>query len=218
MSKRFYWKKIKPILLTIVICCTFFLILMAITSNKQGNLTIFVDRSSVTKSLSLSESSLLTDPKGKIYGPSIDNAWDTLESRIPEDVYLLDGNNSGESYIAYTFYLYNSGIETLDYTMSFNIENTSKNLDEAVRVRLYINDVPTTYAKKNSITGEAEIGTTAFESDSVITSQTITDFEPNKVTKYSIVIWIESDDIDCTNDKIGGSLTLSMAFSVVGIM
>ena len=218
MSKRFYWKKIRPILLTVVICCTFFLILMAITSNKQGNLTIFVDRSSATKSLSLSETSLLTDPKGKIYGPSIGNAWDTLESNIPEDVYLLDGNNSGESYIAYTFYLYNSGIETLDYTMSFNIENTSKNLDEAVRVRLYINDVPTTYAKKNSITNEAEIGTNAFESNSVITSQTVTNFEPNKVTKYSIVIWVESDDVDCTNDKIGGSLTLSMSFSIVGIM
>lgn len=218
MSRRFYWKKIRPILLTVVICCTFFLILMAITSNKQGNLTVFVDRSSVTKSLSLSESRLLTNPQGKLYGPSLDEAWDTVEGSIPDDLYLMDGNNSSDVYIAYTFYLYNSGIENLDYTMSFNIENTSKALDEAIRIRLYVNDSLVTYAKKNSVTGEAEIGTTAFENDSLVVSQTVSEFAPNQVTKYSIVIWVESDDVDCTNDKIGGAITLSMAFSVLGIV
>lgn len=218
MSKRFYWKKIRPILLSIFICCVFFLILMAVASNRNGNLTIFVDRSSVTKSLSLSESSTLSNPQGKMYGPSIDNAWDTSEDYIPSDVYLLDGNNSGKNYIAYTFYVYNSGIENLDYSMIFEIENTSKKLDEAIRVRLYVNNVLTTYAKVNSDSGEAESGTVAFESDNIITSHTITDFAPNEVTKYSIVLWVEGEDVDCTNDKIGGSITLSMAFSVLGVL
>ena len=218
MSKRFYWKKIRPILISIFVCSVFFLILMAIVSNRNGNLTIFVDRGSVTKSLSLSESSTLSNPMGKIYGPSIDDAWDTGEDYIPNDVYLLDGNNSGENYIAYTFYVYNSGIESLDYSMKFEIENTSNNLDEAIRVRLYVNDVLTTYAKVNSQSGEKESGTVAFESDDLITTQTVTDFAPNEVTKYSIVIWVEGEDIDCTNDKIGGSITLSMAFSVLGIV
>lgn len=227
MSKRFYWKKIKPILLTIAICCTFFLLLMAITSNRQGNLTIFVDRSSVAKSLSLSESNLLTNPQGKLYGPSIDNAWSLSSEKcskesdstcIPDDLYLKDGNNSGQLYIAYTFYLFNSGIDELDYIMKFNIENTSKGLDEAVRIRLYVNDELTTYAKKNSITNEEEIGTVAFESDTLVTSHTITDFAPKQVTKYSIVIWIEDDDVDCTNDKIGGSISLSISFSVLDLV
>ena len=218
MSKRFYWKKMRPILLSIFACCVFFLILMAITSNRNGNLTIFVDRSSITKSLSLSESSTLSDPKGKIYGPSLNGAWDTSEDYIPSDVYLLDGNNSGTNYLAYTFYVFNSGIEKLDYSMKFELENTSKNLDETIRIRFYVNDVLTTYAKKSNITDEAETGTTAFESDNIITSHTITDFEPNEVTKYSIVLWVEGEDIDCTNDKIGGSITLSMAFSVLGII
>lgn len=218
MSKRFYWKKIRPILISIFVCSVFFLILMAVASNRNGNLTIFVDRSSVTKSLSLSESRTLSNPKGKMYGPSISNAWDTGEDYIPNDVYLLDGNNSGDNYLAYTFYVFNSGIENLDYSMKFEIENKSKKLDEAIRIRFYVNDVLTTYAKKNSLTGEAENGTVAFESDKVITSHTITDFAPNQVTKYSIVLWVEGEDIDCTNDKIGGSITLSMAFSVLGIM
>ena len=218
MSKRFYWKKIKPILLSVFICSCFFLLLMAITSNRNGNLTIFVDRTSITKSLSLSESRTLSNPQGKIYAPSIDGAWDTSEDYIPSDVYLLDGNNSGTNYLAYTFYVFNSGVETLDYSMKFNIENTSKNLDEVIRVRLYVNDVLTTYAKKSDITDEPETGTVAFESDSVITSHTITDFQPNAVTKYSIVLWVAGNDFECTNEKIGGSITLSMAFSVLGIV
>lgn len=218
MSKRFYWKKIRPIVFSVILCSVFFLVLMAVTSNRNGNLTIFVDRSSVTKSLSLSEYSTLKDPKGKIYGPSIDNAWDTTEDLLPPDLHLLEGNNSGGNYLAYTFYLFNSGIENLDYSMSFNVENTSNNLDEVVRVRLYVNDVLTTYAKKSPITGEAENATVAFESNSVITSHTITDFAPNEVTKYTIVLWVEGYDNECTNDKIGGSITLSMKFSVLGIV
>lgn len=218
MSKRFYWKKFRPVLLSVFICCVFFFILMAFTSNRNGNLTIYVDRTSVTKSLSISESSTLSNPHGKIYAPSLEGAWDTSEDYIPSDVYFLDGNNSGKNYIAYTFYVFNSGIETLDYSMKFKIESTSKNLDDVVRVRLYVNDELTTYAKRSAITGDPETGTTAFESDNLITSHTITDFEPNEVTKYSIVLWVDGEDIECTNEKIGGSITLSMAFSVLEII
>ena len=218
MSKRYYWKKIRPILLSVIICSMFFLIIMAITSNRTGNLTIFVDRSSITKCLSLSESKSLNNPQGKLYGPSINKAWDSTEDMLPKYADLLDGNNSGTNYIAYTFYLFNSGIENLDYSMKFEIENTSNHLDEAIRVRLYTNDVLTTYAKTNSVSGEPENGTIPFESDKFIVTNTTTDFEPGEYTKYTIIIWVESDDPDCTNDKIGGSITLSMAFSVLGIV
>ena len=218
MSKRYYWKKIRPILLSVVICSMFFLIIIGVTSNRTGNLTIFVDRNSPTKCLSLSESQLLTNPQGKLYGPAINEAWDTTEDYLPKYADLIDGNNSGTNYIAYTFYLYNSGIESLDYSMKFTIENVSNKLDEAIRIRLYTNDQLVTYSKINSVSGEAENGTDAFESDKYITTNTVTDFDPGEVTKYTIMIWVESYDPDCTNDKIGGSITLSMSFSVLGIV
>lgn len=218
MSKRYYWKKMRPIVLSVIICSMFFLIIMAITSNRTGNLTIFVDRSSITKCLSLSESKTLSNPQGKLYGPAINQAWDTTEDMLPKYADLIDGNSSGTNYIAYTFYVFNSGIEELDYSMKLEIENTSNHLDEAIRVRLYTNDVLTTYAKKNSTSGVAESATTAFESDKYIVTNTVTNFKPEQYTKYTLVIWVESDDPDCTNDKIGGSITLSMGFSVLGIV
>ena len=215
MSKRFYWKKIRPILLSVLICCLFFMIIIGFTSNRNGNLTIFVDKYSLSKSLSLSENKNLSNPQGKLYGPSLENAWDTIERLVPNDLNLYDGANNGDFYIAYTFYVFNSSRNELDYTMKFNIDYKSNDLDEAIRVKLYVNDVPTTYAKKNSSTGEAEDGTVAFESESTITSSTVTDLAPKEYTKYTIVMWIESTDIDCTNDKIGGALSISMAFSVI---
>ena len=90
---------------------------MAFTSNHNGSLTIYVDRTSVTKSLSISESKTLSNPQGKIYGPSLIDAWDTNDEYIPSDVYFLDGDNSGKNYIAYTFYVFNSGVESLDYSV-----------------------------------------------------------------------------------------------------
>ncbi len=224
MSKRFYWKKIRPILISVLLCSIFFLIVIAVTSNRQGNLTIFVDRSSLRKCLSLSESKTLSDPKGKMYGPSIMEAWDTTEDYVPTITDLIDGDSSGDNYIAYTFYVFNSGIENLDYSMSLNVENKSNDLDEAIRVKLYVIDedsnslLNATYAKKNSLTNEPESGTVAFENDKVIVSHTVTDFEPDEVTKYSLVIWIEGADVDCTNDKIGGSISLSMSFDVLGVL
>ena len=218
MSKRFYWKKIKPILLSIIICCMFFFVIAAVTSSRTGNLTIYVDRSSVTKALSLSESKSSSDMHGKLYGPAINEAWDIKEDDLPKYADLIDGNSSGTNYIAYTFYLYNSGIEKLDYSMKFEIENTSNGLDEAIRVRLYTNDNLVTYAKKSALTGEAESGTVAFESDKYIVTNTITNFKPEQYTKYTIMIWVDTDDVECTNDKIGGSITLSMSFSVLGIL
>ena len=187
-------------------------------------MTIYIDNTTATKTLSLSENISLTNPSGKLYGPSLVNAWDEIEDNIPSYSDLLDGDNSKsegisydyskKNYVAYTFYLYNSGMEKLDYTMSFNIEYVDKEADSIIRVRLYEDGELTTYAKENS-NGEAEYRTTPFSGDDVIVSKEYKDFEVNQVRKYSIVIWIDADDPDTTNDKIGGSLVLSMKFSVL---
>ena len=195
---------------------------MAITSNRNGNLTIYVDRNSITKSLSLSESSELNNAVGKLEGPSMSDANDAKGSKLPEDLYLKDGNNSATtkdgSYLAYTFYVFNSGSETLDYEMKFNLEGQSKNLDDAIRIKLYIGDeAPVTYSKRvNGVSEFDDSLTSGFESSSVITSSTIVDLEPGESTRYTVLMWIEQDDVHCKNDKLGGSVTLSMSFSVLG--
>lgn len=45
-----------------------------------------------------------------------------------------------------------------------------------------------------------------FASSAVVESGIITSFKPNDVHKFTVVIWLEGDDPQCTNDLIGGHL------------
>lgn len=53
-----------------------------------------------------------------------------------------------------------------------------------------------------------------FESDTVIATDRVTEVEPQETHKYTVVIWLEGDDPDCTNDLIGGHAGLEMNFKL----
>ena len=54
-----------------------------------------------------------------------------------------------------------------------------------------------------------------FASEDVVATGGQTGVAPGDVHKYTIVIWLEGDDPDCTNDLIGGHLGLDMYMSMV---
>jgi len=54
-----------------------------------------------------------------------------------------------------------------------------------------------------------------FISYSVVTEGTHEAVAPMDVHKYTVVIWLEGDDPDCDNDKIGGHLGLAMQFRLL---
>lgn len=51
-----------------------------------------------------------------------------------------------------------------------------------------------------------------FENNHVVSRGTQNRVEPGDVHKYTVVIWLEGDDPDCTDDLIGGHLGLNMQF------
>ncbi len=54
-----------------------------------------------------------------------------------------------------------------------------------------------------------------FLSADQVASGRVDDVYPMEVHKYTVVIWLEGDDPDCTNDLIGGSLGLEMRFRLI---
>ena len=56
-----------------------------------------------------------------------------------------------------------------------------------------------------------------FQSDAVIKSDIITDVKPGDVHKFTVVLWLEGDDVDCDNSKIGGHLGVQMDFHLAGL-
>lgn len=54
-----------------------------------------------------------------------------------------------------------------------------------------------------------------FESESIAVTGYFDDIEPRQVNKYTVVMWLEGDDPDCTDALIGGHLGLDMQFALV---
>ena len=54
-----------------------------------------------------------------------------------------------------------------------------------------------------------------FESDAVVTSGRKTNVHPGEIHKYTVVLWLEGDDPDCTNELIGGHIGFEMNFTLV---
>lgn len=54
-----------------------------------------------------------------------------------------------------------------------------------------------------------------FADDLVVCEQIVTDMEQDEVDKFTVVIWLEGDDPDCTNDLIGAHIGMHMDFEII---
>ena len=121
-----------------------------------------------------------------------------------------NGSHNGDNYIAYTFYVINSGTETVNYWYEMKIDDIIKNVDKAVRVMIFRNGEKTVYAKINETTNQPEENTKEFFSNDIAVLEQRKDFTPNSSDKFTIVVWIEGDDPDCKNDLLGGEIKLHL--------
>ncbi len=121
-----------------------------------------------------------------------------------------DGSHNGQNYMAYTFYLENRGKEVMNYWVECVIDDATRNVDEAIRVIIYLNGEKTVYAKKNLLTGKNEPNTTKFYSDDLAVLRQRKDFKPKDVDRYTVVVFLEGDDPDCVDKLIGGEIKMHL--------
>ena len=120
------------------------------------------------------------------------------------------GDHNGDNYIAYTFYIENQGTEVQNYWYSVYIDDVIKNVDEAIRVKIVLNDEEKIYAKPNPITGEAEKNTEKFYKNNIPVLESRTNFKPGDIDKITIFIWLEGDDPECVDNLLGGEIKMHM--------
>jgi len=131
---------------------------------------------------------------------------------LPDNLHEYGGgSHNGDNYFVYTFYIENLGSQTEDYWTELVIDDVIKNVDEAVRIRVYRDGHEVTYAKR-SPNGIAEPYTVPFASDDLIVREHIIDFKPRAISKYTIVLWIEGSDPECTDNILGGEFKVHMDF------
>ena len=59
--------------------------------------------------------------------------------------------------------------------------------------------------------------TEPFKSDTVVATGRQVLVQPTEMHKYTVVLWIEGDDPDCTNELIGGHFGLEMNFKLLNV-
>lgn len=121
-----------------------------------------------------------------------------------------DGSHNGENYIAYTFYVENTGERVIDYWYEIDIDDVTRNVDEAIRIMIYRNGQQKLYGKINGDLNEPEKDTTPFYSEDIAVLEERAKMPPNAVDKFTIVIFLEGDDPDCLNNLIGGEIKMHM--------
>ena len=208
-------KKFKLVVILLLLLLLILYFVMGIVYN-NGNFSITLD-----KNLYLDNGIIIYDDfQYKVYRTELlAKAPETFNSIkeiwLPEEIKDYEGgSHNGDSYLVYTFYIENTGDEIASYTREVIIDDVIKNVDAAIRVRIYKNEEYLTYAKLSS-EGEVEPNTVPFIDDKIIMSEDVSNFKPNDIDKYTIVLWIEGEDPDCTDNILGGEFKVRMNFKPI---
>ena len=185
----------------------------------EGRFTVILDSNKTLESgLAIFDSLNNSHGKRKLEATPIKFMDNISYKWIPENVDgEADGAHNGQNYIAYTFYVENQGNEVLNYHYEVIVDDIIKNVDEAIRIRIYRNGEETTYAKRNFIDNEPEKDTVPFKeiknSEGTIILEKVSDFKPDDLDRITVLIWLEGDDPDCTDALIGGELKMHMVIT-----
>lgn len=206
--------KIFRIVLILIILILLILYFVIGIIYNRGNFSITLDKDLYFESGLM----IYDDPEYKVYrNELLAPAPDTFDSMsykwLPDNLGEEKlGEHNGDNYLAYTFFIENTGDKEVNYTSRVVIEDVIKNVDEAVRIRIYKGSEYVTYAKLSN-KGEPEEDTVPFLEDKIVMEEHVENFKPGDINKYTVVVWIEGTDPDCTDNILGGEFKAYMNFS-----
>lgn len=196
--------------IVLLLLISFFLVLNFIYKN--GRFTITLDPQSTLKTgLVLYEDLVDKRSQRRLFAKELDFMDNISVKWLPEDINNHKGGaHNGQNYIAYTFYTENQGKRTINYWYEVDIDDVIKNVDEAIRLEIFLNGKSTIYGKINKDTKTAEEGTKKFYKDDIAVLEKRANMKPGDIDKFTVVIWLEGDDPDCLNNLIGGEIKMHM--------
>ncbi len=208
--------------------------------NKAGRFTINLDPDAYNVGISISDTKDFKNPTIMLSGDPVENMDNITKEWILNhksssfhnpndptyatfaDLDNVDGSHNGQNYIAYTFYIKNTGKEKCGYHASLDILSSTKGTDEAMRVMVYYNGEPTVYGKtprednKHDKYAWFEIDKT-FKDAKTVMEISNRNFKVGDMDKYTVVLWLEGWDPECVNDILGGEAKLEMNFDAIKV-
>jgi len=113
---------------------------IAAYQENNGNFTINLGINDRRRGMALGADRSFSYPTSKLYADRIEFADNISYNSIPWEtdpeagvigVDEIDGSHNGQSYVAYTFYLKNEGLQTINYRVSLSIEARAKGAERA---------------------------------------------------------------------------------------
>lgn len=215
--------KVIPIILSAVTLLTSTMYVIAVMYDKYGSYTVSINKlDNIDYQLALSEERNFNTMTSRLNARASEKITNISVNDLDNDLDMIDGSHNGANYVAYTYYMKNVGKRTVKTEYLLYIVNVTQNLDKAVRIRLYINGEPTTFARTRSDGQGSERDTDGTVCEEFISSTTISREQlpttaPGDTVKFTVVIWIEGDDPDCTDDLIGGTFKIDMKISIIAV-
>ena len=206
------------------------IIVVTIYGQNVGNFVITIEQEASDLGLSLSEDVSFEHPTVRLYAESIENATNISGFDLPKNIIEGDGAKNEDNgmfglYMAYSFYLKNSGEVKMSYSSSVTIEE--EYLEVSAAFRLWVvtetNGVTNSYLyAKEPNTGSfnemeqkfadaIKTPITTFKEDEVFYMENH-GFDVGDVTRYTVVLWLEGDDPECIDDILGGYIRFQMQF------
>ncbi len=230
ISRAVRWKRRARVTLIISVMVLLLLWIISWLLTTIGDLVISVENGAAREGLVISESldddGKAKDPVLQLSAQNVTEVTNITYDWLPTDLDTSgDGEHNGKNYLAYTFYLTNSGKETLDYESTLKFTGIAKNADEALRVMVYRNGEPTVYAQENRDKSDLEEvvdqkfaeGNDDLNLNDYVVFEDLTEgIKVGESVKYTIVTWIEGNDPECINDIMGGYVKMQWLFNVEG--
>lgn len=207
----------KIILIAVAIISSLLLVVygFALVYDRTGSFTVNVKGQEIEYNISLCEDEDFITRSSMLSSEKIAKLTNICGNDLPANIDRINGDHSNERYLAYTFYCKNMCATecALNYELSFN--NVTNGMDEAVRVRLYIDGEYTDYAKTRSDGGgkEEHLCDKTFANINVVCYGLVNNVLPDAIVRFTIVVWLEGDDHDCVDSVINGSIKFAMQIS-----
>lgn len=196
--------------------------------DKVGNFVIAIDQSSDDMpQLTLSMKEDFSDVSSRLSVDMLSTQTNATYNWIPDDIALGLGSKNDTAqnfYSAFSFYLTNASTQyPADYDMVVNVTETVGNPLSVLRIMIIEGDqnkdqgvvyaLPETSEEGvKKLQNSTTYSTLDMQEGSQIIKKRVYDLQPGDFIKYTVVMWIEGNDIDCTNERMNDRIRMNMEF------
>lgn len=202
----------KKVTIGLIITGILSLILVLITVYGQftGTFLIKLTYSAERKGILLSEDVEFTEGKERLILNPISNVEDMIEENIVkiDEIFASTGGQfvdpDNKNYVAYTFYIKNSGQEVVDVRYDLMITKAHKNLDKALKIIMYQDDLIGEPLEKDYYVKQ--------DNSTHLGSKRFADFKPEDMKKITIIAFIDGEL--STPEMLGGAVRINLVFTI----